>query len=88
MSEDRDDEQRRRRDRMVERFNRRYCVVDDHGTAFIFKEVDNVLRPGFLNIYRLKEPDFRLLYKNKRLSVLDNVPITKDPDAISLPIGG
>jgi Family of unknown function (DUF5906) len=78
-------EDRRRRARMVERFNQRYCVCDDHGTVWVFKEVaevDQKMRPGHRTIYRLKAQDFRLLYSNKLLSCAVPAPTATNPDAV------
>ena len=79
------EEDRRKRDRMIERFNRNWCVCDDHGTVSIFKlikEVDQKMRPGHETVYRLKLPDFLLYHRHKPLTYA--VPAKKDPNAVEL----
>jgi hypothetical protein len=67
--------------RTMEGINRHHCVVCDHGTTWILYETDNPLRPGFRNVYRLTAPHFRLLYQDKRLSLMVPAPTKTDPDA-------
>lgn len=73
---------RERLKRHTDEINKTFAVVNDHGTAWIFQEVDNPLRPGFRNIYRLKPQDFKLLFQNKSLTVMVPAPTRRDSDAI------
>jgi hypothetical protein len=81
--QDKSEEQRLREryDRIMAGMNRRYCVINDHGATWILHEVDNPLRPGFRNLYRQTAQHFRLLYENKRLSLIVPAPTSKDSDA-------
>jgi hypothetical protein len=58
------------RDRYLDGLSQRYCLVNDHGTAWIFQEVENELRAGFNNIYRLTARDFKLLYENEPYTIV------------------
>ena len=81
------EEDRRKRDRMVERFNRRWCVCDDHRNVSIFKlikEVDQTMRPGHETVYRLKDKDFLLYHQNKRLTYAVPAPSKNDPDGVKV----
>jgi hypothetical protein len=62
----------RRRNRIVEELNKEWCVVVDHGAGWVIQEIDNSLRKGFSNIFRVTEKDFKLAYKHKRFSM--NLP--------------
>ena len=75
---------RERYDKIMSRLNRDHCVVNDHGAVWIFKEVENELRPGFRNVYRLTAPHFRLLYQNRRTGLIVPAPTAKDRDATKL----
>jgi hypothetical protein len=75
---------RDRYDKIMSRMNRDYAVALDHGTTWIFKEVENELRPGFRNVYRLTAPHFRLLHQNKRTGLIVPAPTTRNPDATKL----
>jgi hypothetical protein len=75
---------REKRDQFLDGLNKDFCVVNDHGVSWIFQEVENQLRPGFRNIYRLREQDFELLYKNERLTAPVPAPSTQDPNLVKL----
>jgi hypothetical protein len=64
-------EEYRRRDRMIDQVNKRWCVVLDHGTGWVIQEIDNSLRPGFANIYKVKESSFKLAFKSQRFTMTE-----------------
>jgi hypothetical protein len=80
------EQDRHRRDEIVERLNNDFCVVNDHGAVWVFQEAGNPLRPGFRNIFRMKKTDFQTLLSNKLHPVLVAAPKVGDPDAVKIQI--
>jgi hypothetical protein len=64
-------EEYRRRDRMIDEVNKDWCFVLDHGTAWIIQKVDNSLRPGFSNIFKVTENHFKTALKHLRFSMTE-----------------
>jgi hypothetical protein len=55
-------------DRLIERFNRKYAVVNDGGDLRVFWERADQLRPGRYILDRFKFADFRNMHMNRRLT--------------------
>jgi hypothetical protein len=55
-------------DRMIERFNRKYAVVNDGGDLRVFWERADQLRPGRYILDRFKFADFKNMHMNRRLT--------------------
>jgi hypothetical protein len=64
-------------DRLVERFNRKYAVVNDGGEMRVFWERSDALRPGRYTLDRFTFPDFSKMHQNRRLT--REVPDPKRP---------
>jgi hypothetical protein len=68
-------------DRLIERFNRRYAVVNDGGDLRVFWERSDQLRPGRYILDRFKFADFRNMHMNRLLSVQVPDPKPGAPEA-------
>jgi hypothetical protein len=64
-------------DRLIERFNRKYAVVNDGGDLRVFWERADQLRAGRYILDRFKFADFRNMHMNRRLT--RDVPDPKKP---------
>jgi hypothetical protein len=64
-------------DRLIERFNRKYAVVNDGGEMRVFWERSDPLRPGRYTLDRFAFADFHKMHQNRRLT--KEVPDPKCP---------
>jgi hypothetical protein len=64
-------------DRLIERFNRKYAVVNDGGDLRVFWERADQLRPGRYVLDRFRFADFHRMHQNRRLT--RQVPDPKNP---------
>jgi hypothetical protein len=76
--------ERRRREKIIDDLNKNWCVVNDHGTVWIFQEVQEEIskRPGFRNIYRQEKRHFQTLFMNRPYEMLVPSPTARDPNAV------
>jgi hypothetical protein len=63
-------------DRLIDRFNRKYAVVNDAGEIRVFWERPDPLRPGRYMLDRFKFPDFHRMHQNRLLTKV----VIPDPD--------
>jgi hypothetical protein len=56
-------------DRLIERFNRRYAVVNDGGDLRVFWERPDSLRPGRYILDRFRFSDFLKMHMNRKLTI-------------------
>jgi hypothetical protein len=64
-------------DRLIERFNRKYAIVNDGGDLRVFWERADQLRPGRYVLDRFRFADFHRMHMNRRLTI--EVPDPKNP---------
>jgi hypothetical protein len=64
---------------LIERFNQRYCVVNDQGATVVFEEVADPICPGHSLLYKYTFGDFKRRYNNRLLTVEWVDPITHKP---------
>jgi len=57
-------------DRLIDRFNRKYAVVNDGGEMRVFWERPDSLRPGRYKLDRFKFADFHKMHQNRTLSLV------------------
>jgi hypothetical protein len=65
--------------RLIERFNQRYCVVNDQGATVVFEELADPICPGHFLLYKYTFADFKRRYNNRLLTVEGVDPKTKEP---------
>jgi hypothetical protein len=56
-------------DRLVERFNRRYCVTNDGGVTVVFEERSDPVRPGRYMLFKYTFADFQKRYNNRLFTI-------------------
>src|SRR6516165_4946741 len=56
-------------DRLIDKFNSKYAVVNNNGELRVFCEVSDPLRTGRYNLHRFSFPDFRRMHMNRLLTL-------------------
>jgi hypothetical protein len=75
--QDRDDQGKKQLARLIQRFNRKYAVVNDGGEMRVFWQREDPLRNGYWTLHRFTFADFYRLHQNRRLTI--RVPDPKNP---------